>query len=97
MKTENHFPPPSPRFLGSQSSGVLSTGVKMPQVHIVGQVLGASGFDEDKLFCKYKVNYDYRSMRLVDGEPEDQTQLSTTNVSCVTLVLKGRLGLAWHV
>ena len=53
----------------------------MPQVHIIGQVLGATGFAQDKLFCKYKINYDHRSMRLVDGEPEDQTQLSATSVS----------------
>ena len=54
----------------------------MPSVHIIGQVLGASGFTEDKLFCKYKVVYDHKSMRLIDGDPEDQTQLASASV-CV--------------
>ena len=71
------------KFFRGELRGGTPTGA-MPQVHIIGQVLGASGFAQDKLFCKYKVNYDHRSMRLVDGEPEDQTQLSTTNVSSVT-------------
>ena len=52
----------------------------MPSVHILGQILGASGFAEDKLFCKYKIIYDHKSMRLTDGDPEDQTQLSSASV-----------------
>jgi B9 domain-containing protein 2 len=51
----------------------------MPSVHILGQILGASGFAEDKLFCKYKIIYDHKSMRLTDGDPEDQTQLSSAS------------------
>ena len=43
----------------------------MPSVHIVGQILGASGFTEDKLFCKYKVVYDHKSMTLIAGDSED--------------------------
>jgi hypothetical protein len=52
----------------------------MPSVHILGQILGASGFAQDKLFCKYKIIYDHKSMRLTDGDPEDQTQLSSASV-----------------
>jgi len=52
----------------------------MPSVHIVGQILGASGFTEDKLFCKYKVVYDHKSMTLIAGDSEDQTQLASASV-----------------
>ena len=51
----------------------------MPSIHIIGQVLGASGFTEEKLFCKYKIIYDHKSMRLIDGDPEDQTQLASAS------------------
>lgn len=53
----------------------------MPSVHILGQILGASGFSEDKLFCKYKVIWNRKTMRLIDGDTEDQTQLSSSSVS----------------
>ena len=60
----------------------------MPSVHILGQILGASGFAQDKLFCKYKIIYDHKSMRLTDGDPEDQTQLSSASVGLPRIFFK---------
>jgi len=62
----------------------------MPSVHILGQILGASGFAQDKLFCKYKIIYDHKSMRLTDGDPEDQTQLSSASVGLPRIFFSNR-------
>ena len=65
----------------------------MPEVHILGQILGASGFGDDMLFCKFKFVFGSESFLLLTGDPEDQTQLSAVSVRphvclCALLIRK---------
>ncbi|CAF3883454.1 unnamed protein product [Rotaria sp. Silwood2] len=46
----------------------------MAEVHIIGQILGASGFPESSLFCKWKVQMG-SAWRVLQGDHEGQTQV----------------------
>ena len=53
----------------------------MPSVSIIGQVLGCTGFESDRVFCKYQLQTHGAYWTPIDGLTEGQTQLgmSTTN------------------
>ncbi|PRP84857.1 hypothetical protein PROFUN_07511 [Planoprotostelium fungivorum] len=46
----------------------------MPYVHIIGDIVGASGFPSQSLFCKWDVVADKRFWEKLEGEIEGQTQ-----------------------
>lgn len=46
----------------------------MSEVHVIGQILGASGFTEANLFCKWKVQMG-SAWRVLEGDAEGQTQV----------------------
>ena len=48
--------------------------LRVHAVYITGTISAASGFDAGSLFCRWRVEHDLRSWRLVSGEPEGQTQ-----------------------
>ncbi|KAA0168332.1 hypothetical protein FNF27_04978 [Cafeteria roenbergensis] len=57
----------------------------MPQVYITGTISAASGFDAGSLFCRWRVEHDLRSWRLVSGEPEGQTQAAEVDGEGIAL------------
>lgn len=46
----------------------------MAEVHVIGQILGGSGFPESSLFCKWKVQVG-SAWRVLEGDAEGQTQV----------------------
>ncbi|CAM0512202.1 unnamed protein product [Fasciola hepatica] len=46
----------------------------MAELHVIGQIHGASGFPEKSLFCKWGVNSG-GAWRLLEGTPDGQTQV----------------------
>lgn len=46
----------------------------MAEVHIIGQILGGSGFPESSLFCKWKVAMG-GGWNIIEGDQEGQTQV----------------------
>lgn len=46
----------------------------MAEVHVIGQILGGSGFPESSLFCKWKVQMG-SAWRVLEGDTEGQTQV----------------------
>jgi B9 domain-containing protein 2 len=49
----------------------------MPELHIVGEIEGASGFPSQDLFCKWKIEADETCWELLEGNVEGQTQVDT--------------------
>ena len=47
----------------------------MPSLSIVGQLLGCTGFDSDRLFCKFRLETKGVGWSTVYGESDGQTQL----------------------
>eukprot|EP00943_MAST-04B_sp_MAST-4B-sp1_P000383 g383.t1 len=47
----------------------------MPSLSIVGQILGCTGFDADRIFCKFRIETKSASWSIVYGDPDGQTQL----------------------
>ena len=48
----------------------------MPEVHVIGEVLGASDFEKSNLFCKYQFLTKNDKWTVLDGISKGQTQLS---------------------
>ena len=48
----------------------------MAEVHIIGQLLGGSGFSNSQLFCKWKLVAG-SAWRLLEGDAEGQTQVDS--------------------
>lgn len=46
----------------------------MAEVHVIGQIIGGSGFPESSLFCKWKVQMG-SAWRVLQGDSEGQTQV----------------------
>lgn len=46
----------------------------MAEVHVIGQIIGGSGFPESSLFCKWKVHMG-SAWRVLQGDSEGQTQV----------------------
>tara|TARA_A100001015_G_C14736708_1_gene612027 strand:- start:120 stop:785 length:666 start_codon:yes stop_codon:yes gene_type:complete len=47
----------------------------MPSLSIVGQILGCTGFDANRLFCKFRLETKAAGWSVVYGDPDGQTQL----------------------
>jgi hypothetical protein len=65
----------------------------MPEVHIVGEIEGASGFPSNNLFCKWKIVTnadDSNRWERLEGETEGQTQVDFPKVSITSPHLKRR-------
>jgi B9 domain-containing protein 2 len=52
----------------------------MPEVHIIGEIEGATGFPSTSLFCKFKVIADQRNWEALEGFLEGQTQVDFPKV-----------------
>jgi len=46
----------------------------MTEVHVIGQILGGSGFPEESLFCKWKIQAG-SGWHVLQGDQEGQTQV----------------------
>lgn len=53
----------------------------MPEVHIVGEIEGATGFPTNNLFCKWKLITDAQFWELLEGLVEGQTQVDFPEVT----------------
>ncbi|XP_060222428.1 B9 domain-containing protein 2 isoform X1 [Meriones unguiculatus] len=51
----------------------------MAEVHVIGQILGATGFPESSLFCKWGVHTG-AAWKLLSGVREGQTQVDTPQI-----------------
>jgi len=54
----------------------------MAELHVIGQIFGASGFSESNLFCKWSV-ISGDGWRLLEGMHEGQTQVDSPQVLLV--------------
>jgi B9 domain-containing protein 2 len=53
----------------------------MPEVHIIGEIEGASGFSTPNLYCKWKiVSDDEQNWTAIEGATEGQTQVDFPSV-----------------
>lgn len=48
----------------------------MPQVNIIGEIAGASGFEEASLFAKYEFLFDQERWRVLEGERSGRTWIA---------------------
>uniref|UniRef100_A0A8I5Y6N1 B9 domain-containing protein 2 n=1 Tax=Rattus norvegicus TaxID=10116 RepID=A0A8I5Y6N1_RAT len=48
----------------------------MAEVHVIGQIIGATGFSEGSLFCKWGIHTG-AAWKLLSGVREGQTQVDT--------------------
>eukprot|EP00823_Brevimastigomonas_motovehiculus_P007261 TRINITY_DN6277_c0_g1_i1.p1 TRINITY_DN6277_c0_g1~~TRINITY_DN6277_c0_g1_i1.p1 ORF type:complete len:207 (+),score=23.36 TRINITY_DN6277_c0_g1_i1:99-719(+) len=46
-----------------------------PELHVIGEVVGASEIDSDNAFCSYQVHTSHRTWTCVGGELKGQTQV----------------------
>ena len=44
-----------------------------PQVHLIGEIKGATGFDSNKVFCKYEIRTGYSNWTLLNGKESGET------------------------
>lgn len=44
-----------------------------PQVHLIGEIKGATGFDANKLFCKFDVRTGRDDWKLIAGKESGET------------------------
>ncbi|ERE48774.1 transforming growth factor beta-1-like protein [Cricetulus griseus] len=51
----------------------------MAEVHVIGQILGATGFSESSLFCKWGIHTG-AAWKLLSGVREGQTQVDTPQI-----------------
>ncbi|XP_055105923.1 B9 domain-containing protein 2 [Symphalangus syndactylus] len=51
----------------------------MAEVHVIGQIMGASGFSESSLFCKWGIHTG-AAWKLLSGVREGQTQVDTPQI-----------------
>uniref|UniRef100_A0A8C2UNR7 B9 domain-containing protein 2 n=1 Tax=Chinchilla lanigera TaxID=34839 RepID=A0A8C2UNR7_CHILA len=51
----------------------------MAEVHVIGQIIGATGFSESSLFCKWGIHTG-AAWKLLSGVREGQTQVDTPQV-----------------
>ncbi|TRY76165.1 hypothetical protein TCAL_03518 [Tigriopus californicus] len=51
----------------------------MAEVHLIGQIIGASGFPKQGLFCKWNIQTG-GAWKLLQGAKEGQTQVDTPNI-----------------
>uniref|UniRef100_A0A8P0SPW7 Transforming growth factor beta-1 proprotein n=2 Tax=Canis lupus familiaris TaxID=9615 RepID=A0A8P0SPW7_CANLF len=58
---------------------VLRLTWAMAEVHVIGQIMGATGFSESSLFCKWGVHTG-AAWKLLSGVREGQTQVDTPQV-----------------
>lgn len=40
----------------------------MPQVHVIGEILGATGFERKGIYCTYEFSFDNEKWRVVEGD-----------------------------
>jgi hypothetical protein len=72
------------RFLSGEgpTAGAARPGLfEMAELHVVGQVLGGSGFQLDNLFCKWSIEAG-SNFRLLQGLAGGQTHCDYPNVRC---------------
>ncbi|CAF0823982.1 unnamed protein product [Didymodactylos carnosus] len=48
----------------------------MTEVHVIGSILGGSGFPDESLFCKWKIHAG-SAWRVLQGDQEGQTQVDS--------------------
>jgi B9 domain-containing protein 2 len=53
----------------------------MAEVHVIGEIAGASGFPSQNLFCKWGLTAG-GAWRLLEGLSEGQTQVDYPQVGC---------------
>lgn len=46
----------------------------MAEMHVIGQLIGASGFPDNRLFCKWGIHYN-GGWKVLEGLTEGQTQI----------------------
>ncbi|KAM9047317.1 B9 domain-containing protein 2 [Balaenoptera ricei] len=51
----------------------------MAEVHVIGQIMGATGFSESSLFCKWGIHTG-AAWKLLSGVREGQTQVDTPQI-----------------
>lgn len=71
-----------PRKGVSQTWEVSACGERdraMAEVHVIGQIMGATGFSESSLFCKWGVHTG-AAWKLLSGVREGQTQVDTPQI-----------------
>lgn len=51
----------------------------MAEVHVIGQIIGATGFSENSLFCKWGIHTG-AAWKLLSGVREGQTQVDTPQI-----------------
>ncbi|CAH7379863.1 B9d2 [Phodopus roborovskii] len=51
----------------------------MAEVHVIGQIIGATGFSESSLFCKWGIHTG-AAWKLLSGVREGQTQVDTPQI-----------------
>jgi len=56
----------------------------MAELHVLGQLFGATGFDRSHLFCKWAV-ITGDGWRLLEGVAEGQTQVDSPEVRVIFL------------
>ena len=84
-RSRRQLPPPFASTVGALERrldfSTSCTWKDMPSVSIVGQVLAATGFDADRVFCKYELTTTGSNWSAIYGDTDGQTQLgiSTTN------------------
>ena len=58
----------------------------MPRLHILGQLLGASGFSESDIFCQYRVVFDKETFSVLEGKIDGCTQTASDKVGALYIL-----------
>ena len=51
----------------------MANSSNTPQVHLIGEIKGATGFDANKLFCKFEVRSGHTNWQLFAGKESGET------------------------
>ena len=51
----------------------MALSANTPQVHLIGEIKGATGFDVNRIFCKYEVRCGHTNWTLLGGKDTGET------------------------